>query len=129
MNNKKDIKRFVREELKCECPDEVFESIEYEKDVDIEGLKVRDKIKIGGKLLVYVVDEDKLDYMLDEISRLLVSGKSERDESGLNRFRFVLLSDKILEMSQVLVTVQIDSGCMDDNMFVHMVSKKKAIKH
>ena len=129
MNNKKDIKRFVREELKCECPDEVFESIEYEKDVDKEGLKVRDKIKIGGKLLVYVVDEDELDYMLDEISRLLVSGKSERDESGLNRFRFVLLSDKILEMSQVLVAVQIDSGCMDDNMFVHMVSKKKAIKH
>jgi len=130
MKNKKDIKRFVKEQLKCECPDEVFESIEYEKDVEIEGLKVRDKVKVGGKLLVYVVDEEDLDYMLDEIPRLLAAGKSERDVSGLNKFRFVLLSDKILEMSQVLVSVQIDSGSnMDENMFVHMVSKQSAIKH
>ncbi len=130
MSNKEDIKRFAREELKCGCPDEVFDSIEHEKDVEIEGLKVRDKIKVGGKLLIYTVDEDDLEFMLEEIPKLLTVGKAERDASGLNKFRFVLLSDQILEMSQVLVTVQMDSAShMDGNMFVHMVSKSKAVEH
>lgn len=130
MSNKDDIKRFAREELKCGCPEEVFESIEHEKDTEIDGIKVRDKIKIGGKLLIYVVDEDELDYMLEEIPRLMTAGKAERDAAGLNKFRFVLLSDQMLEMSQVLVTAQMDSAShMDDRMFVHMVSKSKAVKH
>jgi hypothetical protein len=91
------ITSFVRESLGCECPDEVFETIEYQlREGPDEGLNVT----IGGRLLVWVrpfmprtghIGQRDVPHI---VYVLLQSGRDERDTKGLNRFRLVLVASK-----------------------------------
>lgn len=89
MNGK--VKEFVRNTLGCQCPEEVFEKIEVGSEVKAADYTIEKRINIGDRLLVYIVDGDKLQY--DDLKNLITVGKEERDNSDFNRFRLVVLSD------------------------------------
>lgn len=89
MNDK--VKEFVRNALGCQCPEEVFEKIEVDSEVKVAGYTVERRINVGDRLLIYIVDGDKLSE--EDLKRLVIAGKEERDNRDFNRFRLVVMSD------------------------------------
>jgi len=69
------IKAFTREILGCDCPEEVFDKIVYEDDVQIDsGISISHKINIGDKLLIYVLilkQRNKLGSELPELKKFI----------------------------------------------------------
>ena len=84
------VKGFVRNVLGCDCAEEVFSHIENEHDKSAAGIRLKNKINVGNRLLVYVVEPGDL---AKEMPALIRAGKDERDARGFNRFRLVLASD------------------------------------
>ena len=84
------IKHFVREQLGCGCPDEVFSTIRVSYNPDVFDDKLVDYLlQIGGRLLVAVSTQDwqKLNQQLEPVFQ---AGKAYRDAHGFNRFRLVV---------------------------------------
>jgi hypothetical protein len=90
-----DIKNFAQITLGCGCPEEVFKIIESRQDLVLEGLRIRDHINIGNRLLIYVVELTRSDSVEKILKPLVDAGRKERDGSGFNRFRLVLTADDI----------------------------------
>ena len=89
------IKSFVRTDLGCKCPDEIFNLIKYEKDVKLHGKWEIDHVyTIGDRLLVIIVVV-KRPFNKKNLETLIKFGKTMRDDNELNRFRLVLLTHKI----------------------------------
>ena len=84
------VKAFIRQALGCDCDESVFEHIENERNVDAAGVKLRNHINVGGRLLVYVADAESADFVRSHLSGLLEAGRKERDARHFNRFRLVL---------------------------------------
>lgn len=94
MVDKEKIKQFVKEALGCGCPEEVFQSIDCKRNVELgSGVIVHSIITIGNRLLVYIV-YDNLDFVEKHLAFLVSVGKKERDSRGLNRFRLVIVMDR-----------------------------------
>jgi len=86
----RNVKEFVRQVLGCDCAEDVFRHIENERGVKVAGMTLKNKINVGNRLLVYVVEPGNL---LKEMPALIKTGREERDARGFNRFRLVLVSD------------------------------------
>ena len=85
-----DIKRFVREQLGCSCPDEVFSTGCITRNPDsFKSLPIDILIEIGNRLLVAISIQDwcKVNVNLEQIFK---TGKTYRDSRGFNRFRLVV---------------------------------------
>lgn len=93
MMDKEMIKVFVQKTLTCGCPEEVFQHIECESNIQRDGINIAYKIIIGKRLLIYVFAIDTPDSLKDLLPMLVDIGKRERDSSGFNRFRLVLAAD------------------------------------
>ena len=84
------LEHFVRADLGCNCPDEVFESMTIEHDA-IPGLRVPcARLVVGNRLLVYVLEATAGSPAAEALSSLANLGPAERDARGLNRFRLVV---------------------------------------
>ncbi len=113
------IKHFVQKILGCGCPENVFSHIECHKDVQMDGIKLRSKINIGNRLLIYIIDINNSEYLSDILQVLIKEGRKERD-TGFNRFRLVL-STKIVEeikSKAESLFMEIDK---DDKVHLHVV--------
>jgi hypothetical protein len=91
--DKEAIKVFVQTTLGCGCPEEVFQHISCESGITQNGIGVMHKINIGNRLLVYVLPIDTTASLREVLPKIIGIGKSERDNSGFNRFRLVLAAD------------------------------------
>jgi hypothetical protein len=59
MNKTDIIKSFVVNKLGCNCPAEVFNAINWGKNVEINAsIILNNKINIGNRLLIYIIDID-----------------------------------------------------------------------
>jgi hypothetical protein len=117
------VKDFVRNTLGCDCSEDVFGHIENERDVEAGGAALRNKINVGNRLLVYVVEANT--GILKEMSALISAGKKERDSRGFNRFRLVLVSDdKKLRKPAFEAFKAI--GATDEKIHLHVIGKKEA---
>ena len=88
------IKHFVQNTLGCGCPVDVFRTVEVRRKVRLNNFIVLDSsIIIGNWLLIYIAQAGTAGCIDEHLPILLNSGKKERDEKGLNRFRLVLVSD------------------------------------
>ena len=88
----REIKTFVRNELECACPDEVFSLIHWEMNPDaFAGLPVDCLIRVGGRLLIAVCKSSEIGAW--SIVSLLITGRNLRDRLDFNRFRLVIVSD------------------------------------
>jgi len=115
---------FVRHTLGCTCPDEVFEKIEME-DSRFAAAPYERKITIGEKLLIYIKWVDFPDSLNEQLPVLLSEGKTERDRKGLNRFRAVLVSDKVQTVSDAAVGIFNAFSGKDEKIHLHVVDSKE----
>jgi hypothetical protein len=120
MKNENPVKEFVQNVLGCTCPDKVFEQIEDRIVISASSPHTR-VITIGGRLLIYVWEaEDPIDLQQDLVA-MLKTGRRERDDRGLNRFRAVLGVENPQNVaSQVEQYFSLFEG-RDDRMHVHVV--------
>jgi hypothetical protein len=92
------LERFAREILGCQCPAEVFWSVEDELE-PLPGLpEIRRRIALGGRLLIYVAEPEGAAAMVSgairhRISSWVAAGRADRDRRGMNRLRLVVVLD------------------------------------
>ena len=96
------IKDFVQGTLGCQCPEEVFDSVDcVDNFTAAGGSVVKARINVGNRLLVYVVEMNPK-VGVAYITNLLNEGKMERDGRGFNRFRLVLCTnDRNIVLSMI----------------------------
>jgi hypothetical protein len=95
MIDKNHVKTFVRNVLGCGCPEEVFSRIDCQCNIVLNNdIVLRNKINIGNRLLIYVVEMNNPDLLKSILETLIPFGVNERDEKGFNRFRLVIATDK-----------------------------------
>ncbi len=117
------IKAFVQQTLGCGCPEEVFYSIDYQSNIKVnDQILLRDKIIIGKRLLIYVVEVNNTDYLNQTLPFLFDIGKKERDEKGFNRFRLVVAADAFNEIKQVAENI-FKNIEKDEKVHLHFVLK------
>ncbi len=114
---------FVKQILGCNCPEEVFSSIDCLTDVPVHGIALDLKINVGNRLLVYVLTVDDPDSLRRILPLLVTAGKKERDGKGFNRFRLVLAADDISRIKNEAETVY-NSLNEDEKVHLHLVSVK-----
>jgi hypothetical protein len=123
MSRKEDIKIFAQETLGCGCPEEVFEHIDSQSDVRLDGVLLSRRIEIGNRLLIYIVEMPGAEAVKQNLAFLAASGRKERDRIGFNRFRLVLTADDITEVQKVAEAVFAVVN-RDDKVYLHVIPKK-----
>ena len=117
------VKAFIQKTLGCDCDESVFKHIENERNVEAGGVKLRNHINVGDRLLVYVVDAEGPSFVRSHVGDLLEAGRKERDDHKFNRFRLVLVaatdSGVQLEANRVLKL----SKAVDEKVHVHILEK------
>jgi hypothetical protein len=82
---------FVRHRLGCSCGDEVFQDIRVLVSPAVcAGVRVAAELRIGGRLLVWLVPGGTLADLATALPALVAGGRERRDRGGFNRFRLVL---------------------------------------
>lgn len=114
---------FVRKDLGCGCPNEVFSVVQIKKDPQVfRDLPVDYMITIGDRLLIGICLSENLHNGIGEgIVTSLSVGKRLRDAAGFNRFRLVITSndaDRIQE--KIKRQFQALSG-LDERIHLHVV--------
>ncbi|MBW2467431.1 MAG: hypothetical protein JRF02_09035 [Deltaproteobacteria bacterium] len=115
------IKEFVRDVLGCTCPDKVFEQIENRRVQSTASPHTR-TITVGGRLLIYIWEPDADTDLQQGLLSMLESGKKERDERGLNRFRAVLAVASPADVSPLANQYFSRFEGKDNRMHIHVVS-------
>ena len=123
MINKEEIKQFVRETLGCDCPDEVFQHIDYRADVIAGNDVLLDyEINIGNRLLIFVVTIDELGSIGQLISQLVWDGTNKRNQESFNRFRLVLLAQSPADVAEEAFAIFQSLGA-GEGVHLHVVAK------
>jgi len=115
-----EIKRFVQETLGCSCPEEVFNTIDYQKES--AGISGR-RITVGDRLLIYIITVDGKSDIQGVINPALEQGVEERDKKRFNRFRLVLVASRPDELRSAAEHAFDSSGYTDDKTHLHVVSE------
>jgi hypothetical protein len=116
-----EIKCFVQETLGCSCPEDVFNTIDYQQEID--GFLGR-KIIVGDRLLIYIIIMDRASDIQGVISLALQQGVGERDKKGFNRFRLVLVASCPDELRSPAEHAFTGSGYADEKTHLHIVNER-----
>jgi hypothetical protein len=117
------IERLVRQDLGCTCPAEIFEQVE-EGQAALPGLpEPVQRIAIGGRLLVYLVEADDASRALARLPAWLAAGRTERDATGMNRLRLVLVADDTEPLVQALPAAFEALPDCDDRTHLHVLPR------
>jgi hypothetical protein len=116
------IKKFVKETLGCGCPEEVFQHIDCQYDIQVEDVPLKARINIGNRLLIYVAEVSNTEIIAGLLAHIIGAGKKERDQRGFNRFRLVLAAEKIDDIKQAVERLFNDSN-KDDKVHLHIIPK------
>lgn len=116
------IESLVRKQLGCTCPDEVFTSIQLEKDPPVlRDLAKGDLLVIGEKLLVYLVRTRELTSIAPNLGEILQRGQKLRNEGGYNRFRLVIGVPDIQPAQQYLMQQFEILNMSDEKLHLHII--------
>jgi len=126
VSEKGDIKTFVQQTLGCGCPEEVFQHIDSQSNVKLNGIVLSRRIKIGNRLLIYIVELADASSVKQHLAFLVTSGRKERDRIGFNRFRLVLTADDITEVQKVAEAVFAVIN-RDGKVHLHVIPKKSIL--
>jgi len=123
---KAEIVNFAVHILGCGCDKSVFDSIEKEENIILNcGIRLRKKIVIGKRLLIYIADADKL--RPEDIMNVIKEGVSERNRMGYNRLRLAIITPDANGISSSYLS---EFGILmekDDKTNIHIVSEDNAI--
>jgi hypothetical protein len=112
--------RLVRDTFGCRCPPEVFQEVDTRPGADLGGIPARWRIAVGGRLLVYVVDADGALDLTERLIEALRQGRAERDHSGFNRLRVVVVGDATAALEDSLERARATVPEDDDRMHLHL---------
>jgi hypothetical protein len=118
------IKTFVQKTLGCGCPEEVFEYIDCQFNIKLDDIELSSKINIGNRLLIYITEVNNQSSVKNILPSLVSAGKNERDTLKFNRFRLVLVTDKLNEIKGSAETI-FNTITKDEKVHLHVVDKKK----
>lgn len=122
--DRKAIKSFVQQTLGCGCPEEVFEYIDCQFNIKLNhGIILRNRINIGNRLLIYVVEVNNAGPMKSILPFLVAAGKTERDNLKFSRFRLVLIADKLDEVKGTAEPI-FKTISEDEKVHLHIVHKE-----
>ncbi len=121
--NRENIKTFVRKTLGCGCPEEVFGHIDCRPGVALdEKTLLRNKLAIGGRLLIYIMEVSSSDALGALIPFLVDKGSNERDSLGFNRARLVLVTDDIDQIKKAASHI-FEKTQKDEKIHLHLIHK------
>ena len=126
MTNNEKIKLFVIQTLGCACPEEVFQYIDCQHNIKLnDDILLHNKINIGNRLLIYVVEMNSPDLIKRKLPILIQTGKKERDSSGFNRFRLAIVTDKVDQIKHIADSVFKNLKDKDEKIHLHIIHKKE----
>ena len=123
---KPEIVYFTQNILGCGCDKSVFESIDVTEDFVLTcGIKLRKKIVIGKRLLIYIADAGEL--KPEDLGKVINVGIAERNNMKYNRLRLAIVTSDAEGLSASYLTV---FGCLtekDEKTHIHIVSDEDAV--
>ena len=124
MNKDNLIKSFIINKLGCNCPDEVFNIIKWQKDVPIDNdIILNYKINIGNRLLIYIIEIEDHKFMNDHLVKVFMFGIGERNNNNFNRFRLAIISNKTAEIGSIAQNVFNNLNIDDQRVHLHLIQK------
>ncbi len=120
------IRRLIRKELGCDCPEEIFDEVVvgYPSIFGSPNIPSSVQVLVGHRLLVSLVPVRDLQDVAKDGKQLLLDGKGIRDENGLNRYRLVLVGRV---SKDVMDELHKEASDMDDRMHVHLIEPDRLI--
>jgi len=119
------IKTFVQQTLGCGCPEEVFKLIDCQFNIKLnDEIILHNKIKIGNRLLIYGLEVNNTGPIKNILPFLVDAGKTERDNLKFNRFRLVLITDRLDEIKQTAESI-FNIINKDEKVHLHVVHKEE----
>jgi len=122
MVKKEKIKTFVQKTLGCGCPEEAFTYIDSRSNIPLNNILLSNKINIGNKLLIFIVEVNDPDSLKETLTSLVDAGTKERDGFGFNRFRLVLAADNPGTFKQHACDI-FDTLEKDERVHLHVIHK------
>ena len=116
------IKDFIKDQLGCGCPDQVFLSIRITQQPGyFDGLPVESLLEVGGRLLVAIGKQCDWRGLSNNLEKIIHTGISFRDDNGFNRFRLVIPTED--EETRRIIQRDYDSLTRkDDKTHIHFVA-------
>ena len=122
--DKESIKTFVQQTLGCGCPEEVFRFIDCQFNIKLNDETIlRNKINIGNRLLIYVLEVNNAGPVKNILPFLVKAGQTERDNLKFNRFRLVLITDRVDEIKKPAESI-FNALYKDEKVHLHVVHKE-----
>jgi hypothetical protein len=117
-------KHFVRDTLGCQCPESVFDQIDYQENSDILGKDALAKrLLVGNRLLIYILEIDDAKSLPILLPRLVKNAKSERDSQGYNRLRVVIADENADIILPVAESLFAEIEDIDPKVHLHVLEK------
>jgi hypothetical protein len=118
-----DLKKFVRHELGCQCPDEVFNTISVREHPEtFSNFPNACLIGIGGQLLLLLVNTNHWQSLAGQLDELFRHGRQLRDSGGFNRFRLVVATRDAATADASLTQAFTRLDNKDERLHLHVVS-------
>jgi hydrogenase maturation factor len=115
------LKDFVKNELGCKCPDDVFKRMKVNEKIIMGNFQIDRRIIIGNKLLLYILFNDSVDVLIKNLPYIIEYGIGDREKHGFNRLRIVILKDNI-EIQNSLTTLISKIERENQKAHVHVMS-------
>jgi len=117
------IKHFIRGELGCACPDEVFETMDVQHAPPrFEGLPGDCLIVVAKRLLVLLIATEHWQDVSCNLESLVSRGRELRDGGGFNRIRFVVATPDHEAAEAVLMEQFSALPLLDDRIHLHLIA-------
>ena len=117
------IEHFVRAVLGCGCPAEVFRSVTLEDNPPaFAELAPARLLRIGGRLLVLLLEAREQDALALPLEQLFVRGRQLRDAECCNRFRLVIAVPVPGALVQLLAEQFAGLEGCDERLHLHVVA-------
>lgn len=120
------IEDFVRGSLGCNCPAKVFDLIDVvDNPVEFEDLSANQLIKIGGILLVLVLQVEAWGPLQSNLETIFKRGIEMRDARSFNRFRLVVATHDADNARQSLNKYFETFSGVDEKIHLHVVTPEQ----
>jgi hypothetical protein len=119
------VKRFVREVVGCNCPDEVFKRVEVKLGSSaIKSCSTDYEINVGGRLLIVLASDPVEIFSPARLEKVMAEGQCARDAGKFNRFRFIVQADNAPEVEKQFSKLFEGLATRDAKTHLHVIERK-----
>lgn len=120
------IVNFAVHVLGCGCDNSVFDSIQNEDNCILDcGVKLRKKIVIGNRLLIYIADASE--FRPEDVKSVISEGVNERNSKEYNRLRLAIVTPDVSELAPVYLAEFGALPAKDERTHIHVISEEDAV--